>query len=95
VSESATRLCYDVGLPAALAFRDRVAQAADLGVLQVVGIDDRDATEGWSLMGRHADLSLSFTDATSAAVARRLAVTDVFGFDADLRAMGFVVHPSG
>jgi predicted nucleic acid-binding protein len=93
VSESATRLRYDAGLPAALAFRDRIRQAVDRGLLRVVWIDEEVADEGWGVLERYADLALSLTDATSAAIATRLRITDVFTFDADFRPMGFTLHP--
>jgi predicted nucleic acid-binding protein len=94
VSESATRLRYDAGLPAALAFRDRIEQAGDRGLLRVVWVDEEIAGAGWGVMERYADLALSLTDATSAAISTRLRIVDVFTFDADFRPMGFSVYPA-
>lgn len=94
VSESATRLRYDAGLPAALAFRDRIEQAGDRGLLRVVWVDEEIAGAGWGVMERYADLALSLTDATSAAISTRLRIADVFTFDADFRPMGFSVYPA-
>lgn len=94
VSESATRLRYDAGLPAAIAFRDRIRQAVDRGLLRVVWVDEEVAEAGWGFMERYADLALSLTDATSAAISTRLRIADVFTFDADFRPMGFNVYPA-
>jgi predicted nucleic acid-binding protein len=37
---------------------------------------------------------LSLTDTTSVAVARKANIRDVFGFDADFRALGFNLQPA-
>ena len=93
VAETATRLRYDVGLRAALAFRERLKRLEDGGQGRVVWIDERSEDEGWRVMEQYADMRLSLTDATSAVVARANRISDVFGFDAHFYALGFVVAP--
>lgn len=93
VDETATRLRYDAGLAAALAFRGALDRSLSERRLRVGWIDPRLEREGWDLMERHADVELSLTDATSAAVARRAKVSEVFGFDTDFRAFGFQLRP--
>ncbi len=93
VDESATRLRYDVGLPAALALRSRLDQAVERGFARVAWVDPRSEAEAWGLMESHPDLKLSLTDATSAVVCRRAKVETVFGFDGDFRALGFQLVP--
>ena len=93
VDETATRLRYDVGLPAALAFRDAVAEAGKAGLLRIVWIDARTQAEAWALMASRPRLELSLTDCTSAVVARRNKVKRVFGFDDDFEALGFELVP--
>jgi predicted nucleic acid-binding protein len=61
--------------------------------LRLAWIDWRLEREGWNILERYADVGLSLTDATSAAVARQAKVAVVFGFDADFRALGFDVQP--
>ena len=94
VDETATRLRYDVGLGAALAFRTRLDEMVKLGRWRVVWIDERLEREGWHIMEHYADVRLSLTDATSAAVARSSRIIEVFGFDAHFQALGFIVSPA-
>lgn len=92
VQEAATKLRYDAGLAAAVALR-KALDGLDK-VLRVTWIDARLEREGSEIMEKYADVSLSLTDATSAAVARRAKAKVVFGFDADFRALGFDVQPA-
>ena len=93
VDEAATRLRYDVGLAAALEFRSRLLALQTVGRGRIVWIDEHTEEEGWRLMQQHADLRLSLTDATSAAVARAARLTAVYGFDRHFEALGFTVVP--
>lgn len=92
--EAATWLRYHTGLGTALTFRRALEEALSRRRLRVVWVDPRLEREGWEIMERYADVALSLTDAVSAAVARRAKVTEVFGFDADFRALGFDVQPA-
>lgn len=94
IDETATRLRYDAGLPAAIAFRGAVDKAVAQRRLRVHWVDPRTEREGWEILERYADVPLSLTDATSAAVGRRARVHTVFGFDADFHALGFDVQPA-
>ena len=93
LDETTTRLRYDAGLKAALAFRDAVESAEKRRLLRVIWVDANVHRQAWSLLERHGDIALSFTDATSAAIARGLKVKTVFGFDRDFRALGFELIP--
>lgn len=93
VDETATRLRYDAGLPIALTFRQLLEDARRAGRLRVVWVDERLDAEGWALLERYPDVRLSLTDAVSAAVARTHRIKEIFSFDADFRALGFVVRP--
>jgi uncharacterized protein len=94
VDETATRLRYDIGLHAALAFRRAVVELSERERLQMVWIDPRLESEAWSLLEEFADVTLSLTDATTAVVARRRRIRTIFGFDADFRALGLAVEPA-
>ena len=66
--ETATRLRYDIGLTAALRFRDSMEAAVAARRLRLAWVDQAIEREAWSTMERFADVGLSFTDATSAAL---------------------------
>lgn len=94
VDETATHLRYDGGLEAALVFRRALDEAIARERLRLAWIDERIEREAWQVLERYADVNLSLTDATSSVVARRARIREVFGFDADFRALGFDVRPS-
>jgi len=91
--ETATRLRYDAGLPAALLFRESIESARRLGLLRIVWIDPRLEQRAWVLLEAHPEVPLSLTDASSVVVARGHAVKELFTFDADFRALGFRIGP--
>lgn len=93
IDETATRLRSDAGLDAALAFRRALDRATAERRLRIAWIDARLERQGWAILERFADVALSLTDATSAVVARRAKAQEVFGFDADFRALGFDLQP--
>jgi predicted nucleic acid-binding protein len=93
VDETATRLRYGAGLRAALGFRAMLDEAIASRRVTVAWVDESLEREGWKLLGQYADVKLSLTDATSAAVARKRKISEVFGFDSDFEALGFLVLP--
>lgn|GEM_PF-7115574 len=68
-------------------------RAVAVGLLRLRWMDPRFEREAWELLERYRNVPLSLTDATSAVVARRAKVREVFGFDSDFRALGFDVQP--
>jgi predicted nucleic acid-binding protein len=93
VDETATRLRYDAGLGAALAFREAILRSVASRRLRVRWIDPRIENAAWQVLEKHPKLELSLTDATSAVVARAAKAKQVFAFDSDFRALGFDVQP--
>ena len=93
IDESATRLRYDAGLEAALAFRDAVADAEKSRLVRVLAVDAAVQKKAFALWEKHPHLVLSLTDATSAILARGLSIKTIFGFDGDFRALGFTLIP--
>lgn len=94
-AETATHLRATVGLHAALRFRQASSWAVGGGLVRLRWIDPRLEAEAWRLLERYSDVPLSLRDATSAVVARRAKVREVFGFDSDFRALGFDLQPVG
>jgi len=93
IAETATRLRYDAGLPAALGFRGLVDAAAEAGRLLVRHSDADLEGKAWDVMEQYADLTLSFTDCVGAVTAREASAAAVFGLDADFRVLGFALEP--
>ena len=93
VTETATRLRYDAGLPAALAFRGLLEAAVEAGRLLVRHSDPDLDARAWDLLERSTHLTLSFTDCVGAVTATEGRAAAVFGLDNDFRLMGFALEP--
>jgi uncharacterized protein len=93
IDETATRLRYGLGLPAALSYRRMLQTAVASGRLRISWIDERAEGEAWRLLEKYADVKLSLTDATCAVTARAARAEEVFGCDSDFEALGFTVLP--
>lgn len=53
-------------------------------------VDDQALEETWELYKERSEVQLGFTDCTTAVLARRLGIVDVYTFDAkDFRSLGF------
>lgn len=94
VAETATRLRYDAGLPAALAFRDAIAGSSRAGGLVVRESDPGLRSAAFDVMARYDGLVLSYADCVGAALARREHVAAVIGLDTDFTVMGFPLEPT-
>jgi Predicted nucleic acid-binding protein, contains PIN domain len=93
VDETATRLRYAAGPDAALGYRAMLEASVKQRRLRVAWVDETLEREGWSLLERYGDVVLSLTDAVTGALARRLKIDEIFGFDRDFEALGLVVSP--
>jgi len=57
----------------------------------LLGIDD-DALKGsWDLYKERSDVPLSFTDATTAHLAKKHLISDIYSYDEDFEALRFLV----
>lgn len=93
LGETITRLRYDAGLSAALAFRDVVEEAAHRRALRIRESDPDLRKEAFRIMGKFKDLQLSYADCVGAAAADEVKASAVFGFDHDFRIMGYTLEP--
>lgn len=93
LAETATRLRYDAGRPAALAFRDLMDEAVAGGSVVVRYADAELDGKAGAVMERYADRSLSFVDCVGAVTAREAGAAAVFGLDADFTVLGFALEP--
>lgn len=94
LAETATRLRYDAGLAAALAFRTLIADASRTGQLTVRHSDWALDQRAWDVMERYDDQQLSFADCTGAVVAQDAGARAVFGLDSDFIVLGFNIEPA-
>ncbi len=53
-------------------------------------VDDLTVSEAWELYRERGEVDLSFTYCTSAVLALKHGITDIFTCDMDFRALGFV-----
>lgn len=93
IAETATRLRYDAGLGAALAFRDLLDQATHSGQFSVRHADAELDARAWAVIAQYDTRALSFVDAVGAVTARDGGAAAVFGLDADFAALGFALEP--
>lgn len=93
VAETATRLRYDAGLSAALAFHRYLEEALKLGRLRIRDTDAALRRQAFAIMEQHGDLALSYADCVGAAVAREVRASAVLGLDNDFRVLGFTLEP--
>ncbi len=93
LAETATRLGYDAGLRAALAFHTLVDQAVAANLLGVRYTDAELDGRAWEVMERFSERTLSFVDCVGAVTARDARAVSVFGLDADFSVLGFALEP--
>ncbi len=93
IGETATRLRYDAGLPAASAFASIVRDASVAGTLVVRESDADLRARAFAVMARYDGLALSYADCVGAAVAEEIRADAVLGLDNDFRVMGFRLEP--
>ncbi len=56
-------------------------------------VDDETIGEAWDLYRERGEVQLSFTDCTTVVLARKHGITDIYTYDSDFRALGFVALP--
>ncbi len=93
LSETYTWLRYRVDHRAALELRAIVVAAQRIELLDVVWVTPEQHESGWMIFSEYSDQVLSFTDCTSAVVAREVRADYVFSFDSDFSILGFDVRP--
>ncbi len=61
--------------------------------IALLKVDATVLDESWALFKQRKEVALSFTDCTTAILARQLGIVDVFTYDSDFRALGFTALP--
>ncbi len=93
ITETVTRLRYDAGLSRVIEFRAVIERSVAAGALAIRESDPDLRRAAFGVLERYADLTLSYADATGAAIAGEGRVAAVFGLDNDFRVMGFPLEP--
>ncbi|MGE5572575.1 MAG: type II toxin-antitoxin system VapC family toxin [Bacteroidota bacterium] len=88
IDETVTWLRYHVRHRAAVAFRETLTEARAAHGLHVEWVSERIEGEAWDVFLRYSDHELSFTDCTSAVIARELGLL-VWAYDRDFSTLGF------
>ena len=90
LDEAMTLLRSRRGLPAAVAFADKVRSSSSV---RVAWVDEGLFGRGLELFRRSEGRRWSFTDCTSFALMKQLSVSAAFAFDRHFREAGFSVYP--
>jgi predicted nucleic acid-binding protein len=93
LDEAATDLRRHCGLVVSLRFLVSLEQAQAVHRLRLLWVDQRAHEEAWRLLQQYRELPLSFTDATTAAVARANRIEQIVGTDPNFAEIGFRVAP--
>jgi predicted nucleic acid-binding protein len=91
VAETATFLRYGAGHGAAMGFLGVVDRSLAVGTLDLIRVETGDFAEAKKIFESYDDQDFSFTDCTSFAVAKRLKIPSVFGYDHHFAVMGFTL----
>ncbi|MGE5585557.1 MAG: type II toxin-antitoxin system VapC family toxin [Bacillota bacterium] len=88
IDETVTWLRYQVSHKATVAFRETLTEARAAHGLHVEWMSERIEGEAWDVFLRYSDHELSFTDCTSAVIARELGLV-AWAYGSDLATLGF------
>ena len=94
LAEAYTRIRYDDGHTKALVFDALIREMIRRRDLSLGWITPAVYEEAMDWFRRYSDHKLSIVDCASFVMARRRKIREVFGFDHDFAAMGFVLRPS-
>jgi predicted nucleic acid-binding protein len=94
LAEAYTRIRYDDGHTKALAFDALIREMIRRRQLSIGWVTPPIHEAALELFRRYSDHKFSLVDCASFVVAQRRKVREVFGFDQDFVAMGFVLRPS-
>ena len=81
LSETYTRLIYDVDLKASEKFHEQVKNLTKNGELAMFEIDSSGRDAAWFYLKKFSDHKLSFTDATIIANFKEYRIDEIFTFD--------------
>jgi len=86
VDESITIIRYRISHQAAVMFGDSLFNS---NIVRIYDVTQERRPAAWELFKKYGDKDLSFTDCTSFALMKGLAIKKAFTFDAHFKKMGF------
>ena len=92
LSETYTRLIYDVGFAAALEFRKRIKQGLNFN-LGLIEVDSQVRERTWKVLKKYKDHKLSFTDGTIVANYKGYRLDQIFTFDKHFKKLNLSTNP--
>ena len=90
IDETLTRIRYSVGHKEAVEWGEDILVSR---VIEKIEIGKEVFGHAWELFQAYKDKKLSFTDCTSFALMKKKGMKEVFSFDSDFEALGFVLLP--
>jgi hypothetical protein len=91
LSETYSRLIYDVNLNSAVEFKDYILEGVGKH-LKILNWRFEDQTGVWDVLQKYSDHKLSFTDATIVANVKTYRLNEVFTFDDHFRDIGLATN---
>lgn len=93
IAETTTLIRYRLGHQAAIQFRQTLKELIDLGLVELVQIDNELEAKAESIFEKFDDQDFSFVDCTSFAVMQSRELTSAFTGDKHFATMGFLLKP--
>lgn len=92
-AEATTLIRYRVSHQASIRFRKTIKELTELGLVELVRIDNELEAEAERIFEKFNDQDFSFVDCTSFAVMQALGIKTAFTGDRHFATMGFVLRP--
>ncbi|MEK7439399.1 MAG: PIN domain-containing protein [Chloroflexota bacterium] len=94
LSETYTNLNRWASHKTTVEFGQTIQSIARTGALEIIRVEVEDEEDAWVLFEKYDDLKgLSFNDCLTAAVMKRLEISEIFTGDKHFTVMGFVLTP--
>jgi predicted nucleic acid-binding protein len=94
LDETYTLLLINIGYERTVAFHRQLEMLIKAGVLRVIQLSENIEEKAWSIFEKYnQDKCWSFTDCTSYAAMKELAIDEVFSFDRHFEQMGIIRKP--
>jgi hypothetical protein len=94
LSETYTRILYEVGHAQAMAFDGKLGELLESRRLKVVWVSPEIHAQALAIFRKYEDQTFSITDCATFVITRKQGLPEVFGFDQSFATMGMILRPS-